>query len=375
MRRPLPREAIRAVEPIVDDVAARGLEAALEYSERLDGVRPEKPLITPRGGGDPEVVAAALKAAESLERLYTQLTPRNVVDYYGGVLRTVVWRPVSAVALYVPARYISTLVMTAVPARAAGVSKIYVVTPPRGVTEELLAVASKLEIDAVFQLGGPHGLAYAVFHLGVDMVAGPGGLYVQAAKYVLSQHVGIDGVEGPTELVTYAEGVPPEVAAAGALAQLEHGPTSVAYIMSPDGRLLEAVGEIYRREKTSSMGPLEVRKVSDYREAAEVIDGIAPEHLEVWGRRELAYMVKNVGAVSIDMASPYLDYAAGISHVLPTGGAARWRGILTPMTFMKAIGLAEAVGHLELLQAAKILARYEGFQKHLEALQNTPRRL
>ena len=134
-----------------------------------------------------------------------------------GSMRLVSWRPVDKAALYVPARYISTLVMLAVPASLAGVREIYVVTPPRGVTEELLAVAKELGVKGVLQIGGPHGLAYAVFHIGVDVVAGPGGLYVQAGKYVLSQYVGVDGIEGPTELVVYAEGVAPEVAAKGAM--------------------------------------------------------------------------------------------------------------------------------------------------------------
>ncbi|ABL88382.1 histidinol dehydrogenase [Pyrobaculum islandicum DSM 4184] len=368
MRRILPRDVVKSVEEIVDDVTERGLQAALEYSRRFDGVVPERALLEPRPGGDPDVVAAALEVAKSLEMLYSKLKPPEAVDFYGGVLRSVFWRPVRSVALYVPARYVSTLVMLAVPARAAGVEKIYVVTPPKGATGELLAVAKELDVAGVIPIGGPHGLAYAVFHMGVDMVAGPGGLYVQAAKYVLSLHVGIDGIEGPTELVVYAEGVPPEKAVAGALAQLEHGPTSFAYLVSTDSGLLEAAAEIYRRERTSSMGPLEVRKVHDVEEAVRLIDSIAPEHLEVWGAREVAYRVRNVGAVSVNMPSPYLDYAAGISHVLPTGGSARWRGIITPATFMKPIGVAEAVGRLELLEAARRLAEYEGFRYHRQAL-------
>lgn len=367
--RGLPRDAVKAVEPIIDDVAARGLDAALEYSRRLDGAAPEKPLIEPRPGGDPEVVTAALKAAEALETLYRRLLPSGAADYYGGVLRVVRWVPVRRIALYVPARYISTLVMLAVPAKAAGVEEIYAVTPPKGVTPELLAVAKELGVSAVVSLGGPHGLAYAVFHLGIDAVAGPGGLYVQAAKYVLSQYVGIDGIEGPTELVVYAEGVDAETAMRGVLAQLEHGPTSFAHFITPDPQLLRKAEEIYAREKTSSMGPLKTHLVAGVEEAVKLIDEIAPEHLEVWGRREVAYRVRNVGAVSVNMSSPYLDYAAGISHVLPTGGSARWRGIITPHTFMKPIGMAEAVGPLQLLDAARKLAEYEDFPYHRKALQ------
>ncbi|MEM4438765.1 MAG: histidinol dehydrogenase [Pyrobaculum sp.] len=366
--RGFPREVLESVWKIVDDVQSGGLKAALEYSKRLDGVAPEPHLVTPRQGGDPEVVSAALAAAKSLEAIYSRISPPAAVDYYGGILRQILWKPVRRAALYVPARYISTLVMLAVPARLAGVEEVYVVTPPRGVSEELLAVAKELGVKAVLALGGPHGLAYAVFHMGVDVVAGPGGLYVQAAKYILSQYVGIDGIEGPTELVIYAEGVPPEVAVRGALAQLEHGPTSFAYLLSPDGELLKKAEELYVRERTSSMGPLKVKKVGGIDEAVSFIDEIAPEHLEVWGRREVAYRVRNVGAVSVNMPSPYLDYVAGISHVLPTGGTARWRGVITPLAFMKPIGIAEAVGELTLREAARKLAEYEGFKYHGEAL-------
>lgn len=371
MRPTLPREAIARAEEIVEAVFQGGEEAALRYSAELDGAVPPRPLVEPaEAGGDPEAVEAAMEAARSLEALYARLVPQGAVDQYGGFVRYVRWVPVRSAALYVPARFISTLVMLAVPARVAGVEELYVVTPPRGLTPELLAVARRLGVKAVVALGGPHGLAYAVWRLGVDMVAGPGGLYVQAAKYVLSRHVGIDGIEGPTELAVYAEGVPAEVAMRGVLAQLEHGPASQAHILSPDEGLLREAEAIYARERTSSMGPLHVLKVSGVDEAVRVIDGLAPEHLEVWGPRRLAFAVRNAGAVSIGLPSPYLDYVAGICHVLPTGGSARWRGALTPHVFMKAIGMAEGEPEERLRRAAAALARYEGFPMHLKAVES-----
>lgn len=370
MRELLPEEALRAAAEIVDDVRARGLAAALEWSRRLDGVEPGDVVVPPRRdqAADGAVVEAALEAAKSLERVYARLRPADVVDYYEGVLRAVSWRPVESAALYVPARYISTLVMLAVPARAAGVGEIYVVTPPRGVTPELLTVAERLGVRGVVSLGGPQGLAYAAFQIGVDLLAGPGGVYVQAAKYLLSRYVGIDGIEGPTELVVYAEGVEPRRAVAGALAQLEHGPASFALFLSRDRSLVEAAEGIYLRERTSSMGALEARTVSSLEEAAGIIDGVAPEHLEVWGAPQLAQMVRNAGAISVDAPSPLLDYVAGISHVLPTGGSARWRGAVTPLTFMKPVGLAWLLADTRLREYAVRLAEYEGFKRHADAL-------
>jgi histidinol dehydrogenase len=370
VRESLPQEALRAAAEIVDDVRARGLAAAFEWSRRLDGVEPGDVVVPPRRdqAADGAVVEAALEAAKSLERVYARLRPADVVDYYEGVLRAVSWRPVERAALYVPARYISTLVMLAVPARAAGVGEIYVVTPPKGVTPELLTVAERLGVRGVVSLGGPQGLAYAAFQIGVDLLAGPGGVYVQAAKYLLSRYVGIDGIEGPTELVVYAEGVEPRRAIAGALAQLEHGPASFALFLSRDRSLVEAAEGIYLRERTSSMGALEARAVSSLGEAAGIIDEVAPEHLEVWGAPQLAQMVRNAGAISVDAPSPLLDYVAGISHVLPTGGSARWRGAVTPLTFMKPVGLAWLLADTRLREYAVRLAEYEGFKRHADAL-------
>lgn len=364
-----PDEVLKRAGEIVEDVERRGVEAALEWSRRLDGAAPEKPLVEPRAAEfDADVVDAALAAARSLERAYKRLLPPDVVDYYEGVLRVIRWMPVEKAALYVPARYISTLVMTAVPAKIAGVEKIYVVTPPKGLTPELLALAERLGVSGVVPIGGAQGLAYAAFALGVDLLAGPGGAYVQAAKYLLSRYVGIDGIEGPTELAVYAEGVDAEAAVRGALAQLEHGPTSFAVLLSRDGGLLERALEIYRARRTSSMGPLEARRVSSLQEAAEAINSLAPEHVEVWGAPSLTPLIKNAGAISVDAPSPLLDYVAGISHVLPTGGSARWRGALTPLAFLKPLGVAQELSRSPLRRYAEALARYEGFKFHEEAL-------
>nr|KJR73691.1 MAG: histidinol dehydrogenase [Thermoproteus sp. AZ2] len=370
MRSALDERALKAAAEIVEDVKSRGLEAAREWSLRLDGLAPEKPLLDARAPSsfDATVVEAALKAAESLERLYAKALPADAVDFFEGIMRVVKWLPVDSAAVYVPARYISTLVMTAVPAKVAGVKRIYAVTPPKGATPELLALAERLGLAGVVPLGGAQGLAYAVFHLGVDLVAGPGGAYVQAAKYVLSRYVGIDGIEGPTELAVYAEGVSAEVAMKGVLAQLEHGPASFALLLSRDAGLLEKARGIYEASKTSSMGPLEVRRVGGLEEAADVINSLAPEHVEVWGAPQLVPLIRNAGAISVNSPSPLLDYVAGISHVLPTGGSARWRGALTPLAFMKPIGIAWELSASPLRRYGEVLARYEGFKHHGDAL-------
>ncbi|MFB6489881.1 MAG: histidinol dehydrogenase [Thermoproteus sp. AZ2] len=156
MRSALDERALKAAAEIVEDVKSRGLEAAREWSLRLDGLAPEKPLLDARAPSsfDATVVEAALKAAESLERLYAKALPADAVDFFEGIMRVVKWLPVDSAAVYVPARYISTLVMTAVPAKVAGVKRIYAVTPPKGATPELLALAERLGLAGVVPLGG-----------------------------------------------------------------------------------------------------------------------------------------------------------------------------------------------------------------------------
>jgi len=356
-------EIMESVKRIVDDVLARGLDAALEYSEKFDGVRPSVP-IEPTGLIVPPEIDSAIR---SLESMYSELTPpRPVEQIYMGIKRIVRWMPIRRVALYVPGGYISTLVHLAVPARVAGVDEIYVVTPPKSITGEFLATAKRLGVRYVIPIGGPQGVALVASGKGVprvDKIVGPGNAYVQAAKYLVSRFVGIDSIEGPTEIAVYYEEGPWEVALLDALAQLEHGGASIALVVSPHEWFLEAVEREYSR--LQGLGRLYTLLVRDAEEARLVIEEFAPEHASIYGK---PMIVRTAGVISLNTPSPLLDYVAGPSHVLPTGGAGRWRGIITPMDFMKPITTIEADPSSTLVRVAIALAEMEGFKLHREAL-------
>ncbi len=361
------------VAAIIEGVKRGGLEALLRYSAEMDGMVPDKLLLTPGDvGGDGRVIEASLEAARSLREFYRGVAVSgDIADEYMGIRREVKCGPVRRVALYVPARYISTLVMGVVPAVVAGVDEIYVVTPPRGLTPEIVTLSYKLGVRGIVPLGGAHGVAAVALGIGVpkvDKVTGPGSIYVQAAKLLLSQYVGIDGFEGPTELAIYTES-DGKAAARDALAQLEHGPASFALVISPSEEALEYVERAYAEAASAErLGAIYTMNMGQ-REAADVINELAPEHVEIIGAPHLADRITNAGVVSVDTPSALLDYVAGISHILPTGGAARWRGVITPMDYLKCVGYVREAARSPLREAAKVLAEYEGMDRHRYSLE------
>ena len=362
------------VSTIIEGVRSGGVDALVRFSAEIDGEVPDNLLVVPSDvGGDERVIEAALDAARSLREFYRGVPiSGGSTDEYMGIRREVRCGPVRRVALYVPARYISTLVMGVVPAVVAGVGEIYVVTPPRGLTPEIVTISYKLGVRGIVPLGGAHGVTAVALGIGVpkvDKVTGPGSIYVQAAKLLLSPYVGIDGFEGPTELAIYTES-DGRAAARDALAQLEHGPMSFALVISPSEEALEYVERAYAEAaKMERLGAIYTMRLGQ-REAADVINELAPEHVEIIGAPHLADNITNAGVVSIDTPSALLDYVAGISHILPTGGAARWRGVVTPMDYLKCVGYVREVARSSLREAAKVLAGYEGMHRHRNSLED-----
>ncbi len=361
------------VSAIIEDVRSGGVDAVLRYSAEFDGISPERLLVAPyEAGGDSRVLDAALEAAASLKTFYQRFAvPRIGGDEYMGIHREVRCLPVRRIALYVPARYISTLIMGVVPATVAGVDEIYVVTPPRGLTPEVVTLSYRLGVKGIVPLGGAHGVAAVALGIGVpkvDKVVGPGSVYVQVAKLLLSPYVGIDGFEGPTELVVYTES-DGKAAARDALAQLEHGASSFALVISPSEDALEYVERAYAEATaTERLGSLYTMRLGPS-EAVDVINALAPEHVGIIGAPHLAEHITNAGIVSIDTPPALLDYAAGISHILPTGGAAKWRGVVTPMDYLKCVGYVWERYRSPLREPAKVLSRYEGMRRHFESLE------
>lgn len=370
------------VRPIVDEVKAHGDGALFRLTRELDGVeirsievpRSELEALSSNVPGD---VRAALDVSmESVRRLNERLRPLDVVDEFQGIRRIVKWIPLRSIGIYVPRGYFSTLIMTGTLAKIAGVGEVIVTTPPRrdgSIDPETAYIALRLGAR-VFRIGGAQAIAAMAYGTRsvpkVDKIVGPGNAYVQAAKLLVSQWVGIDGVEGPTELFSCADpSINPELVAYDLAAQLEHV-AAVGVLASWSEQYLNAVeARLMGLTKSEYYTVL----VDGPRECVELVNEVSPEHATLWGESaRYVDALRNAGAISVNMPSAAVDYVAGPSHVLPTGGSARWRGTLTPLDFMKPIATVEATnpqGASILLRQGALLAFREGFRIHGESIE------
>jgi histidinol dehydrogenase len=298
--------------------------------------------------------------------------------------------PVGRAGVYVPggrAPYLSTVVMCAVTARAAGVPQVAVCAPPGPggkAHPAILAACVLCEVSEVYRMGGAQAVA-ALAHgtesvRAVDVIAGPGNAWVTEAKRQVFGVVGIDGLAGPSELVVIAGGdADPELVALDLLAQAEHGPDSPVALVALDERLLEAVLSAVRRvapERPSvTDAELQVMSVGDPHAALRAAEDFAPEHLQLVGAEAeaLAGEVRRAGCVFVGpgAGTAFGDYVAGSNHVLPTGGAARFQSALSVSTFRRRMARVSLPGGApaRLAPAGAALARAEGFPVHAESME------
>ncbi len=370
-------DAITVVSPIVADVRARGDEAVLEWTERFDGPRPDGFRVSA------EVIAAAEVDADVLEALRAMIRavrtfseaqrPRDTsVEAAPGIVSDRRWLPLDSVGICVPSGTFplpSSLVMAAVPALVAGVRRIAVVTP-RPVSATLV-VARELGLDEVYAIGGAQAvaaLAYGTASIApVDRIVGPGNAYVTAAKLLVSTRVGIDIPAGPSEVIVIADGsADPEACAADLLAQAEHGSESEALLLSTDRVLSDAV-----TIRVARYDNVKIETVASLAVALARSEAFAPEHLElhVADPEALLAGVRNAGSVFIGGSAVVGDYAAGATHVLPTGGLARSSGGLGLEMFMKPLQIvrATAAGAEAAARVVGPIARAEGLPLHAAA--------
>lgn len=377
MRRSLD-EALDAVAPIVSDVRRRGDAALLEWTERYDGPRPTGPRV-PRAQIDAaevdEDVLAALRRMIDAVRLFSeaQRPADTSVEAAPGIVSERRWLPLDAVGLCVPSGRTplpSSLVMTAVPARVAGVRRIVVVTPSPA--EATLVAARELGIEEIHAVGGAQAvaaLAYGTDSIApVDAIVGPGNHYVTAAKLLVSSRVRIDLPAGPSEVVVIADSsAEPSRVAADLLAQAEHGDDSDALLLTDDAALAGAVAEL-----VSTHANVRVERVASLDEALARSEAYAPEHLELHVADPAALIprIRNAGSVFVGCSSVVGDYAAGATHVLPTGGLARSTGGLGIEAFLKPLQVVTATEDGSRLAAEVVapLARVEGLPLHAAAV-------
>jgi histidinol dehydrogenase len=389
----------QVVERICADVQCRGLEAVLEYTARLDGVtlEPESVRVTP------EELRAAFKAAEPAYLRTLRRVRENVMAFQMGILNRdatlrrgpscelrLRYRPLRRVGVCIPggaAAYPSSLLMTVVPAQAAGVEEIAVVVPPTrfgGYNADILAACHALGVNEVYRIGGAQAvaaLAYGVAGIpAVDKIVGPGNLFVALAKRQVYGEVDIDSIAGPSEVVLIADWTAdPRYVAADLISQAEHSPgASVMITWEPDliDRVSEALvhqlamlsrGDL-ARDSLERFGALIL--VRDEDEAIELANLIAPEHLHVSTSDpdRLSARLVNAGAIFLGHETPVAvgDYAAGPSHVLPTGGTARWASGLCSNDFLKRTSLiyVNRDGLAQIAPDVRMLADKEGLSAH-----------
>lgn len=396
-------EVVASARRIVEDVRTRGDEAVLEYSKRFDAVEASS---VRELAVAPDELAAALAALPSADREGLKYAAARIRDYHARQMEES-WEfedehgnrlgqritPLERVGVYVPggqAAYPSSVLMTVVPARVAGVDQVVMTVPtPAGEINPLVWAAAALAgVDEVYRIGGAQAiaaLAYGTQSIDkVHKIVGPGGAYVAAAKRLVFGPVGIDLIAGPSEILVVADGsTAPEWVAMDLFSQAEHDAAAQAILLTPDGDYLEAV----RRSMEKDLAGMERRaivdaslrrrgaliKTRDLDEAIAIVNRIAPEHLELAVRDPdaLLPLVRHAGAIFVGAHSAEVlgDYVAGPSHVLPTSGAARFSSPLGVYDFQKRSSIIRCSeqGASELGRVAATLARGEGLTAHARA--------
>ncbi|MEV6599477.1 histidinol dehydrogenase [Actinoplanes sp. NPDC051346] len=374
-------QAVEKIRPVVEAVRHHGFSAIREAGEKFDGVRLER-LRVPRDRIaaaletlDPDVRAALLVSIERARRVHADQRRTDVTTQVvpGGSV-TERWVPVSRVGLYVPgglAVYPSTVVMNVVPAQEAGVDSLVVASPPQRDTglpdARVLAACALLGVDEVYAVGGAQAIAMLGYGCDgadesdrcapVDVITGPGNIWVTAAKRLLQGTVGIDAEAGPTEIAILADDTASPVhVAADLISQAEHDPMAASVLVTDSPALADAVdGELavqvpatkHEARVREALGGTQsgVVLVDDLAQGLAVVDAYAAEHLEIQTRdaRDWAMRVRNAGAIFVGPWSPVSlgDYAAGSNHVLPTAGCARHSSGLSVQSFLRGIHVVE----------------------------------
>lgn len=409
---------LHQVRPVVESIRDRGAEAALEYGEKFDGVRPvtvrvpQAELDRALAELDADVRAALEVAIERTRKVHAdQRRADTVTEVVPGGTVTERWVPVERVGLYVPggnAVYPSSVVMNVVPAQAAGVESLVVASPPQAAFGGLphptiLAAAALLGVDEVWAVGGAQAVALLTYGgtdtdggelAPVDLITGPGNIYVTAAKRLCRGLVGIDAEAGPTEIAILADHTADPVhVAADMISQAEHDVMAASVLVTTSTELADAVDEAVtaQLQLTKHRERVEIALrgsqsgtvlVDDIAAGLRVVNAYAAEHLEIQTEDAsvVAAQVRSAGAIFVGPWAPVSlgDYCAGSNHVLPTAGCARHSSGLSVQTFLRGIhvvdyseaALKDVAGHvITLANAEDLPAHGEAVRLRFEALQ------
>lgn len=394
-------EIERRVYDIIENVRANGDAALREYSEKFDGVKlddfkVDQSIIDAAWDNLPEDLKHALLVAKkNITEFHSREIEQGFVDMdTPGITRGQKVTPLARVGLYVPggtAAYPSTIMMTALPAKIAGVKEIIMVTPPQkdGINPAVLGAAKLAGVDAVYQVGGAQGvaaLAYGTEQIPkVDKIVGPGNIYVATAKRQVFGQVDIDMIAGPSEIGVIAdESANPVHLAADLLSQAEHDPRARAIMVTNRETLAKQVSDEVERQLSQLPRENIARPAIENNSYIAVMDSVedmftvmnevAPEHLEIQLPDPMEYMsmVENAGSVFLGRyaSEPLGDYVGGTNHVLPTSGTAKFSSPLGVYDFVKRISFTQ-FSRERLQEVAKditTLARTEGLEAHARAI-------
>jgi len=389
------------VRQIIDEVHRKGDAALFDYTLKIDGIKlsslevSNQQIASAYQKVDSELVSALRLAAERI-RSFHSLQKESIWSGVTKLSSGQLIRPLERIGVYAPggtASYPSTVLMTVIPAKVAGVKEVILVTPPGlngTISPSTLVAANIAAVDRIYSVGGAQAIAALAFGTKsipkVDKICGPGNIFVVLAKKLLYGVVGIDGLQGPSEVLIIAdETANPEYCAADLLAQAEHDPLASAILIATSRRLADEVNREVKQqlkglprqaiatESLNNNGKIIV--VNDVDEAIELANLYAPEHLCLMVDRATSYIDKvfNAGCIFIGGNSTVVlgDYVAGPSHVLPTGGTARFSSPLNISDFIKFINLVDVdeADLNQLGQAAATIARAEGFEAHARAVE------
>jgi histidinol dehydrogenase len=407
------------VRPIVAAVAERGAEAALEFGATFDGVRPpavrvpDAALQAALDGLSPDVRDALQVMIERTRAVHADQRRTDVTTALGpGATVTERWVPVERVGLYVPggnAVYPSSVVMNVVPAQVAGVGSLVVVSPPQAASQgqfkglphpTILAAARLLGVDEVWAVGGAQAVALLAYGgtdtdgaelAPVDMITGPGNIYVTAAKRLVRSRVGIDAEAGPTEIAILADHTAdPAFVAADLISQAEHDEMAGSVLVTADEKLADATDTelaaqlqttVHRERVTAALSGRQsaIILVDNLDAGISVVNAYAAEHLEIQtaDAQRVAGQIRSAGAIFVGPYAPVSlgDYCAGSNHVLPTAGSARHSSGLSVQTFLRGIhvvdyteaALKDVSGHvITLAKAEDLPAHGEAVRRRFE---------
>lgn len=394
LRSPVDDQALAVAGAIIDDVRRRGEDAVREHAERLGDLDPGQPLISTRAEleqsldrldrGARDLLMLTADQISRFARAQRSCVADLEVEVPGGRAGHR-WLAVDTAGAYAPGgRYPlpSTVLMTVVPARVAGVAQVWVSSPRP--SEMTLAAAAAAGADGLSRVGGAQAIAAMAFGAAgprCDLVVGPGNRYVTAAKKVLFGEIGIDGLAGPSEIVVIADrSADPVLVAADLIAQAEHDADALPILIATDEPLIEEVEtSLSRQLEGLPTAPVAEESLdrgyavltADLIEAAEVSDRIAPEHLalHVTDPETLAGRLSNYGSLFSGSATAeaFADYGVGPNHVLPTGGGARFGSGLSPLTFLRSPTWLELTDPERVVRHTADLARHEGLEGHARA--------